>query len=104
MIDYPEGRNLETIRKWSHQTSLKKLMVYVKKLWWMPEWGWKETVDGSGRRVFTLATGGWSENEELINALRDNTWFWSTCWHSSEKGGKHIFKMPKMRGGQREII
>lgn len=39
-----------------------------------------------------LHTGGWLGNEEIIEALKDTT-FWGLCWQKSERGGHHNFRL-----------
>jgi hypothetical protein len=36
--------------------------------------------------IIELTTGGYSENEELVNELSD-TFFWSLYWEESKRGG-----------------
>jgi hypothetical protein len=43
--------------------------------------------------VYSFATLGWSGNEEMIMALRENHLFWGMHWQSSERGGLHKFKL-----------
>ena len=43
----------------------------------------------------SLATGGWSDNEMIIDAFRDNIHFWSVCWQKTERGGRYVLKLPK---------
>lgn len=38
-----------------------------------------------------LHTGGWSENEEIVDAICD-TKFWLFYWQKSERGGHYLFK------------
>jgi hypothetical protein len=38
-----------------------------------------------------LHTGGWSENEELIDNL-SKSFFWNMYWQKSERGGHYYFK------------
>lgn len=38
------------------------------------------------------ATGGWSGNEDLIDALCANERLWARAWRLSTCGGLHIFK------------
>lgn len=38
-----------------------------------------------------LMTGGWSENEGLINDII-GTWFWFLWWQESKRGGYYKFK------------
>lgn len=36
--------------------------------------------------MLILITGGWSENEEIINII-SNTMFWLLWWQESKRGG-----------------
>ena len=42
-----------------------------------------------------FATGGWSENEELIGAFQANRFAWLVTWQLSARGGLFIFKVPQ---------
>jgi acid stress-induced BolA-like protein IbaG/YrbA len=44
---------------------------------------------------FTFVTGGWSGNDEIIDAMRSNQIFWHQCWESTHRGGKYVFELPK---------
>jgi len=45
-----------------------------------------------------LHTGGWSENEEIISALRQSQ-FWRAFWWKTERGGHYYFKgMKDLKG------
>ena len=82
---YPTEDELERIRKWPCE-DFHSLMEFVHELWEFKEFGW--TRDGD---IYILATGGWSGNEDLIDALQGNLMFWSFYWEQSTRGGKHIF-------------
>lgn len=41
----------------------------------------------------TLVTGGWSGNEEVISAMKENTMGWIMTWSSSHRGGKYVFEL-----------
>lgn len=41
-----------------------------------------------------MATGGWSGNESIIHAMRDNHILWMRLWKSSHRGGKFVFELP----------
>lgn len=47
-----------------------------------------------GTIIVELTTGGWSENEELINEIAD-TMFWFLWWFESKRGGYYKFKYIK---------
>lgn len=68
---------------------------YVRRCWWASEWGWHEgpAVDDVGRQVYRydISTGGWSGNESLIRAMKQNRLLWFTTWQMSRRGGHYRF-------------
>lgn len=89
---YPTDEALEVIERWPMFRN-KELFEFIKELWYMSEWGWREeNIDGTTRYI--LSTGGWSGNESLIHALEHNRNFaWSMTWHQSRRGGHYIFEV-----------
>jgi len=58
---------------------------------WNKDYGtFKLTHISSDVKVLELTTGGWSENEEIINQLSD-TFFWFLWWQESHRGGYYKF-------------
>ena len=52
------------------------------------------TIDEStGFIELEIHTGGWSNNETLVNQLKDSM-FWTFFWYESRRGGHYIFKKP----------
>lgn len=43
-----------------------------------------------------LSTGGWSGNEDAINALKDG-FFWFAWWTTTRRGGHYTFDVPEDR-------
>lgn len=81
---YPTETTLEAIRKWPY-VDFKGLIRFVTEAW--------DTAGAvySDEEYLTLATGGWSGNESIVDALRVNDMFWVLCWVSSYRGGRHEF-------------
>lgn len=53
-----------------------------------------------GRIRFTpdfdeFITGGWSGNESIIEAMRENVVLWFMLWESSHRGGKYVLRLPE---------
>lgn len=46
---------------------------------------------------YRVSTGGWSENEEVIDALKCNIFFWTMYWYLSKRGGHYEFKCKPLR-------
>lgn len=86
---YPSEQELDAIREWRRE-DFRGLLGFVRDRWWPDrDYGWQE----DGRR-YAIATGGWSGNEELVAALKQNTMFWMLCWQMSRRGGYYEFEVP----------
>jgi len=98
---YPTEEELEKIRTWP-LLEWAGLMRFVKSVWWSADWGWSEaeSPERKGEMMYQISTGGWSGNEDLIEALRDNMMFWAVCWYSSRRGGHYEFRCPPPDGGR----
>lgn len=85
---YPTDKTIETIENYSHEDGYQRLMENIAPLF--DGYGRCEyrSVDG----VWEIATGGWSGNEDIIGALKENTLFWLICWNLSKRGGYYEFK------------
>jgi hypothetical protein len=86
--DYPTEEELQRIREWP-STDLEGLMAFVRSIWWAADALWKAEAG----KVF-ISTGGWSGNEELIGAMRENVAVSALCWQSSHRGGYFEFELP----------
>lgn len=87
-MEVPE-EELKNIEEWSGD--YHGLMEYVRKLWLYADSGYWNKNDNT----YKISTGGWSGNEELIDALQANKLFWLFCWLSSRRGGHFEFEIPK---------
>ena len=102
--DYPDDEDLDKIKQWNilkGPETLTSLMDYIKTLWWMPDWGWREEdakdiLDRPVRR-YSISTAGWSGNESLIEAMESNQMFWMFCWVQSRRGGHYVFEIVSNR-------
>ena len=84
MDGYPTEYELTKIQDWDMK-DFTGWMEFIESLWlWESCWSEK---DG----VYELSTGGWSGNEELIDAMGDNTVMWLVHWYSSKRGGHYVF-------------
>ena len=74
---YPTEEWLQFIRNYKPDESLP-LIQFVEEVlvdgWWMPDWGFKLHRKYGGKRKLELHTGGWSGNEEVIDAILSNIW------------------------------
>lgn len=99
---YPTEDTLQTIRTWPHD-DINGCLDYIARAWWWKDFGVSHelradelsVVDPSEfreDRYLRLATGGWSGNEDVIAALRDNRFIWYQSWCLSARGGLYIFR------------
>jgi hypothetical protein len=94
MDEYPSEEDLKQIREWKlgGSGSYYDLARFIIALWWNGDvyarlWG----------RKLKLHTCGWSGNEDIIAALReqgDPVGFWAVCWDKSQRGGHYWFELP----------
>lgn len=83
----PTDETLERIKQWSPSDPVG-LFEFVEQCW-----------SKAGRFVFAdntvqMSTGGWSGNEDVIDALQRNCVAWSLCWVMSRAGGGYEFEIP----------
>lgn len=101
--EYPTVQEICFIENYnSLKEPVKDLLDFIYDIWWMPSWGWKQTEFSDKltkeRKIrLYLSTGGWSGNEDIINALKKNKYFWFFYWYSSRRGGHYIFEFSKER-------
>jgi len=88
---YPEDHELRKIRNWEikHPADAVALLEYIQDIWEFADVGFYEIKN----MEYRLSTGGWSGNEEIMNAIQDNKVFWMLCWESSKRGGHYWFKV-----------
>lgn len=101
--EYPTEDELCEIVTWPivGAKDCAELLDYVQDIWWAADWGWREAIEeedvGEARKesymVYSISTGGWSGNEDIIGAMRQNTMFWVLCWQSSRRGGHYEFRI-----------
>lgn len=88
---YPDEQELAKIRDWPWK-DYEGLMTFVRERWKYAEYGyWRQRG-----HLYRLSTGGWSGNEDIIEALDHNLMFESLCWVSSRRGGRHTFDLRRV--------
>ena len=87
---YPPDSLLEEIKN-DPATDFHALMAKIKPHWEFGSWGWRQDGD-----IYYLSTGGWSGNEDIIQALMENTMFHLMYWLESTRGGHYVFAPMKM--------
>lgn len=92
---YPTAWGIAVVR--GFYGSPRALVDLLEQVWWTPALmtvdEWLDAQLRTGVRV-SLATGGWSGNEQVIEAL-DGSMFHLRFWRSSHRGGLHVYEVPK---------
>jgi len=84
---YPTEVMLDKIEKWAG--NYKELMRFIEPYWQYGKAGyWSED-----EMQYSISTAGWSGNEDIIRALKENHTFWTLCWVQSRRGGHYIFEV-----------
>jgi hypothetical protein len=84
---YPSDEELKAIEEYDLPGGVEGLVDMIKDLWHY-ECGFVRKG-----KVLELHTGGWSGNEDIIDALERNMCFFMFYWQKSERGGHHYFEI-----------
>ena len=90
---YPEKHELDKIKNWDIIKDCKGLLDYIEDLW---QWADIKYFDYEYPKL-ELHTGGWSGNESIIGALKENTLFWMCYWDMSRRGGHYYFDLSHIK-------
>jgi hypothetical protein len=60
-------------------------------------------ISRRGHKYWRLITGGWSGNEDVIYAMKQNTMFWLCYWYSSKRGGLYVFDMKAIKRSKKKV-
>lgn len=66
------------------------LITFIKGLWKYPDYF---VVKGKKTIKLGLHTGGWSGNEDIIEALQENEMFFLLYWLKSVRGGHYYLQI-----------
>lgn len=93
---YPDEKSLKEIKEWDIlKQGVQGLLDLVAE---NTNWADRQ-IYVTGKRVirFEYHTGGWSGNEDVIDALHRNFPFWSLFWEKSTRGGHYYFKIKPIK-------
>lgn len=83
--EYPTEEKIKEIETLDYK-DFHAFMEVIHKEWAFEGWGWKREGE-----IYYISTGGWSGNEDLIEAMVKNTMFWIMYWQETRRGGHYIF-------------
>jgi hypothetical protein len=96
---YPTDYALQRLADWpllAEGTEVHDFMgfiVFAKSLWHLPEWGWSEVRDRDGGLHLYISTGGWSGNEDVLDAMEKNALF-GLIFEGRQRGGHYHLMVP----------
>jgi len=89
---YPEEEVLKKKREWDIvKDGYNDLIQLIRENWKFEGFGYFVL---KGKNL-ELHTGGWSGNEDIIDALKHNL-FWSVFWMKTERGGHYYFELQEL--------
>ena len=93
---YPTEEYLQFIKAYEGQSPIMDFIAILMDGWWCNDWGFVLHRKYKGVRKMELHTGGWSGNEDIIEALHGawNGMFWFLYWQKSTRGGHYYFTIP----------
>jgi hypothetical protein len=88
---YPTEEAISLIEKWPYNDP-QGLFDFIEEMW--------AIVDFNERTIehVSLSTAGWSGNEGIIEAMKENWQFWMLYWYSSTRGGHYEFDLSRKYG------
>ncbi len=86
---YPTDHTLQMIADWAYD-DLAGMLRFAEKCFDKHYGSWKMIMGGRALRV---ATGGWSGNESVVDAMMLNRAFVAGHWEMSARGGLYIFNL-----------
>ena len=99
---YPSEEELDKIRTWD-QKDFKGLLEWLRDDLRMFD-GYASIHEWSDEDYdyYCISTGGWSGNEDIIAAIRENRILWLTHWYEIRRGGHHTFTTRKGKENEPE--
>ena len=89
---YPTEEFLEWIEKVNvFEYGKLNYLKTILDTWYHSDYGWKIKRKYNGKRKVFISTLGWSGNEEMIAAMKENVGFWHTSYYQHERGGHYTF-------------
>ena len=97
---YPTDAALKIIKLW-HWDDVKGWFDFIHSIWHLASWGWDEgeaidDVTGEKAYCYYLSTAGWSGNESIIHAMKENHSMWGITWVQARRGGHYIFELKEV--------
>jgi hypothetical protein len=95
--EYHIEKELKKIQNWDVKDA-HNLIERLRDMWeyknfFIENWGFDHIHKERPVLMLELHTGGWSGNEDIIEALQKNKMFWIMWWWKTERGGHYYFEI-----------
>jgi hypothetical protein len=102
---YPDDDTLKQIETFDLGVKFENLHEYLKLIWENWEYANASWTYDKNTGCLQISTCGWSGNEEIIAAMKQNYLFWGIFWYQSKRGGHYWFQVYQFdRNGHREPV
>lgn len=89
---YPTDQALNAITFWNPDDR-KGWLGFIESIWWGKAHGSWETITSiNGHVIYGISTLGWSGNESIIKAMRENDAWWG-LFYSEYRGGHYELEL-----------
>jgi hypothetical protein len=94
---YHTEKELKEIQNWDIKDA-HNLVNRLRDMWeyndyFIENWGFDHIHKERPVLMLELHTGGWSGNEDIVEALQKNKMFWIMWWWKTERGGHYYFEI-----------
>ena len=95
--EYHTEKELKQIQNWDVKDA-HNLVNRLRDMWqyndyFIENWGLDHIHNERPVLMLELHTGGWSGNEDIIEALQKHKLFWMMWWWKTERGGHYYFEV-----------
>lgn len=95
--EYHTENELKEIQNWDIKDA-HNLVNRLRDMWqydnyFIENWGLDLIHNERPVLMLELHTGGWSGNEDIIEALQKHKLFWMMWWWKTERGGHYYFEI-----------
>jgi hypothetical protein len=95
--EYHTEKELKEIQNWdikdAHNLVKRLRDMWEYKNYFIENWGLDRIHKKKPVLLLELHTGGWSGNEDIIEALQRHKLFWLMWWCKEERGGHYYFEI-----------
>lgn len=95
--EYHTEKELKEIQNWdvkdAHNLIERLRDMWEYKNYFIENWGLDHIHKERPVLMLELHTGGWSGNEDIIEALQKHKLFWMMWWWKTERGGHYYFEI-----------